>query len=118
MLKLFISQPIDGKPLKVDDLLRENVVDWVKDKYGDIELLNSSFTSTKDPVKRIGKSLTVLADADIVYFMRDFDQDIKCRAEFEACYRHMERKKDLIVILEYSTPHGIAVRTLGKEEKW
>ena len=50
--------------------------------------------------------------------MRDFDQDIKCRAEFEACYRHMGRKKDLIVILEYSTPHGIAVRTLGKEEKW
>lgn len=86
-VKVFISQPMNGK--SDEEILQEriNAVDKIKELTGkEVEILDS-FHSDYDldhgciPLKYLAKSLVILADADVIYFCRDWEKYRGCKIE-------------------------------------
>jgi len=85
MKKLFISQPMNGK---TDEEIKEErrkaiakAKDVVKD---DIEIIDSFFENAPHdarPLWFLGKSLELLATADIAYFAKGWDKARGCKIE-------------------------------------
>ena len=74
-MKIFISQPMMGKSDELIIAERKLIIERVKSMYGnDVEILDSLFNdyNTSDikhpPVALLGKSLEVLAQADVAFF--------------------------------------------------
>ena len=94
-LKIFISIPMKGLS---DEEIKKNFDDIkysLRLKYEDqyeVEFLDS-FVSEKCPAKNepvwyLGKSLEVLADADIAYFAKGWNKAKGCRIENQAAYAY------------------------------
>lgn len=85
MKKLFISQPMKDKTNEEIKAEREKAIASVKEKYGDdIEVIDSFFENAPHDAKPLwflGKSLQLLADADIAYFCKGWDQYRGCKIE-------------------------------------
>lgn len=87
MLKLFISQPMRGKT--EEQILNEREMAIVKAKAilnEDVEIIDSYFedynpSSGCVPLKYLAKSLELLADADIAYFIGDWREFRGCKIE-------------------------------------
>lgn len=99
MIKLFISQPMRG--LSDEEILetRNNIKLNAERILGEpIEVLDSffeDFTPTGNiPVAFLGKSISLLAKADIVYFAKGWEQARGCRIE------HLVAKEYEITIIE------------------
>lgn len=92
-MKVFISQPMNG--LLESQILfnRACAIEEVRKAYDDreIEVIDSYFNDYKPEghrkaVKYLGKSLELLADADLVVFVADWRDARGCRIE-NACAR-------------------------------
>ena len=87
MVKVFISQPMNGKT--EEEILTERVkaIECCKKNFGDdIEVLDSYFAEYNPeagyvPLKYLAKSLEILADADVAYFTGDWQEARGCRIE-------------------------------------
>lgn len=83
--KLFISQPMRDKTNEEIERERQNAIQSVKEKYGDdVEVIDSFFKDAPHDVKPLwflGKSLELLADADVVFFCKDWEKYRGCRIE-------------------------------------
>ena len=83
-MKIFISQPIAGK---TDDEIKGNrktAEGYLKRKYWDhtVEFLDSFFEDYNgNAVQFLGKSLMVLAEADLVVFLPGWKDNRGCRIE-------------------------------------
>lgn len=84
-MKIFISQPINGRT--DEDILakRESLIALAKEKYGEVEVIDSF---TKDPsveakgqIAMLGHSISMMADADLVVFAKDWTRARGCRVE-------------------------------------
>lgn len=84
-MKIFISQPMNGKT--DEDILakRESLIALAKEKYGEVEVIDSF---TKDPeleakgqIAMLGHSISMMADADLVVFAKDWTRARGCRVE-------------------------------------
>ena len=93
MLKVFISQPMNG--LSDEEILeaRSTAIDEAKNILGDdIEILDSyfddydpeaeGFDETVIPIKYLAKSIDILAEADVVYFVKGFRNNRGCQIEY------------------------------------
>ena len=85
MKKLFISQPMKGK--SDEDILaeRQKAIKSAEAKIGEaVEVIDSFFQEAPADVKPlwfIGKSLELLAGADIVYFAKGWQDARGCKIE-------------------------------------
>ena len=104
MLKVFISQPMNGRTNEEIMAARKDAIDDIRNKIGDgFELLDSFFddydsgsgtdngTGTDGeisapgyiPLKYLAKSIDVLAEANIVYFTWDYYNARGCNIEYD-----------------------------------
>lgn len=86
MKKLFISQPMRGKSDEEILAVRSDAVQAAKDALGEeVEVIDSFFwdapTEAK-PLWFLGKSLELLAAADVAYFARGWNEARGCRIEY------------------------------------
>lgn len=85
MKKLFISQPMRGKTDEEILAVRKLAVKQVQERIGEnVEVIDSFFQEhpTFDkPLKYLAASITLLADADVVYFTRDWYKARGCKIE-------------------------------------
>lgn len=89
-MKIFISQPMRGKSDELIAAERKLIVERVKSMYGDdIEILDSFFNDYNTsnikhpPVAFLGKSLEVLAQADVAFFSSGWKLARGCRVEYD-----------------------------------
>ena len=84
-MKLFISQPMNGREDEEIKAEREKAIESVKEKYGDdIEVIDSFFENAPHdarPLWFLGKSLELLSTADIAYFCKGWEHARGCRIE-------------------------------------
>lgn len=85
-MKLFISQPMNGKTNEEILKERQNAIDSVKEKFPgeEIEVIDSFFQDAPHDAKPLwflGKSLELLATADVAYFCKGWENARGCRIE-------------------------------------
>ncbi|MBR0411067.1 MAG: hypothetical protein IJI25_08715 [Eubacterium sp.] len=87
MIKVFISQPMKDKTEEEILKAREKAIATVKRGYGEnVEIIDSYFADYNPdagcvPLKFLAKSLELLADADIAYFAKGWQDARGCRIE-------------------------------------
>ena len=101
--KVFISQPMRG--LSDAEILedRNRAIAWAKEKYGEVEILESFFQGAPveaKPLWFLGESLKVLADADVAIFVAGYDMARGCKIELECA---MEYGITAVVLSEEDT---------------
>ena len=88
MKKLFISQPMRGKTDEEIKAEREEAIKEVESQLGEkVQVLDSFFEGAPHDAKPLwflGKSIELLAQADIAYFCRGWKEYRGCRIE-EMC---------------------------------
>ena len=94
MKKLFISLPMAGKS---EEEIRSKMAEYKENaEYlmgEELELIDTLINyvpeNVKDPaVWCLGKSIIMMADADVVYFGRGWRSARGCVVEYEAAYRY------------------------------
>ena len=87
MKRLFISQPMNGKTEKEILTVREKAIESEKAMLNDdVEVIESYFEDYNPdkgcvPLKYLSKSLELLADADVAYFAKGWENARGCRIE-------------------------------------
>ena len=98
-MKIFLSQPMSGKTDKQIRLERDNAKVYLKYlSYGeDIELIDSVFDLDEGthPLVYLGKSIELMADADIVCFMDGWGMARGCIIEHEVALKYNLKRKYL-----------------------
>ena len=88
MIKLFISQPMKGRTDEEILAERERVAKEVQEVYEDeVEVIDSFFAGEADdasPLELLGRSIQLMAGADLVYFARGWEKTRGCKIE-HAC---------------------------------
>lgn len=84
-MKVFISQPMRDKTDEQIKEERAKAVNRIKETYNeDVEIIDSFFKNVPHnakPLWFLGKSLELLADADIAYFCKDWEKYRGCKIE-------------------------------------
>ena len=84
-IKLFISQPMRDKTNEEIKSERQSAIQSVKEKYGDdVEVIDSFINDAPHDAKPLwflGKSLQLLAGADVAYFCKGWENYRGCRIE-------------------------------------
>ena len=85
MKKLFISQPMRGKSNEEILAIRSDATQAAKDAVGEeVEVIDSFFENAPvgaKPLWFLGKSLELLATADVAYFARGWSEALGCKIE-------------------------------------
>lgn len=83
--KLFISQPMKDKTNEEIERERQMAIQSVKEQYGDdVEVIDSFFKGAPHnakPLWFLGKSLELLAGADVAFFCKGWENYRGCRIE-------------------------------------
>ena len=93
MKKLFISQPMRGKTDEEILAEREKAIASAERYLGEkVEVIDSFFQNVPDveskPLWCLGKSLQLMADADVVFFAKDWEKYRGCRIENECAIEY------------------------------
>ena len=109
MKKLFISQPMNG--LSDQEILkaREEAIKAAEKEIGEkVEVLPSFFQDFKPegniPLAYLGKSISMLAEADIAYFGKGWQDARGCKIEHECALQY-----GIKIILSEFDPHKTAI---------
>lgn len=85
MIKVFISQPMRDKTDEQIEAERNRAIETIKQKYqDDVEIIDSFFKDCPHDAKPLwflGKSIEMLANADIAYFVRGWNRYRGCKIE-------------------------------------
>lgn len=85
MKKLFISQPMRGKTDEEILAVRKKAIESAEKLIGEpVEVIDSFFRAAPanaKPLWFLGKSLELLATADVVYFAEGWNETRGCRIE-------------------------------------
>ena len=87
-IKVFISQPMNGKSNDEIELERKRAIEDIKEEFDidEIIILDSFFKDAPHnakPLWFLGSSLRILSDADIAYFCNGWEQARGCKIEHE-----------------------------------
>ena len=85
-MKVFISQPMRDKTNEEIKLERARAVEVIKAKYNEeeVEIIDSFFENAPHEAKPawfLGKSITLLSSADVVYFIKGWEEYRGCKIE-------------------------------------
>lgn len=90
--KLFISQPMRDKTNEEIERERQAAIQSVKEKYGDgVEVIDSFFKDAPHDAKPLwflGKSLELLAGADVAYFCKGWENYRGCCIEHQCAVEY------------------------------
>lgn len=92
--KVFISQSMNGKSDEEIKVERAKAIDYIRTKFGDnIEILNSFIDENNPPSTNaglwyLGKSLIILAEADVAYFISGWEDARGCMLEHECAVKY------------------------------
>lgn len=91
MKKIFISMPMNDKSDKQIKLEFEQAKRKIIDKYGNVEFVDSYLgdTELEDPIEMLGKSISLMAEADAIYFCKGWEEARGCRIEREVAYQYV-----------------------------
>lgn len=82
-MKVFISQPMRGLAEREIKLNRANAIENIKRLYGDdVEIIDNYFDSDEKPLFKLGKSIELLSEADIVYLCKGWNKARGCKIEY------------------------------------
>lgn len=91
-MKVFISQPIDGRTNEEIKAERELVATEVKNRLGEeIEILDSFFENPPEeanPLSILAKSLVYLSAADLAVFVGEWEKSRGCAIEHDCARRY------------------------------
>lgn len=93
MKKLFISQPMRGKTDEEILAVRERAIESAERNIGEkVDVIDSFFQNVPEveskPLWCLGKSLMLMADADVVYFAKDWENYRDCRIDNECAVEY------------------------------
>lgn len=91
-MNIFISQPMNGKETGEIEWEREELIKDLKRYLGDdINILDTIFHFTEDVPSLIylGRSIEVLAKADLAVFMPGWEDACGCRIEHECAKNYL-----------------------------
>lgn len=96
MKKIFISQPMRDKTPECIEKERQHLIEVAKKiakkelKEDEVEILQSYNPEWKDlnPIDCLGKSLQILAQADIVIFAKDWEKARGCKIEHDVAVEY------------------------------
>lgn len=102
MAKLFISQPMKGKTDERIKTEREQAIQEAEKVLGEsVEIIDSFFENAPaeaKPLWFLGKSLELLANADIAYFAKGWENARGCKIEHDSAIAYgikcIEYKED------------------------
>lgn len=87
MLKVFISQPMNGKTNEEIEAVRQKAIASVQAEVNEeVEVIDSFFKDAPHDAKPLwflGRSLELLSTADIAYFAKGWEEARGCRIENE-----------------------------------
>lgn len=92
MKKLFISQPMDGKT--DEEILSERItaIAEAKELVGEevevIDTFYTDFSSDAKPLEYLARSISDLANADVAYFAKGWDEKRGCKIEYECATQY------------------------------
>lgn len=83
LLKIFISQPMRGKT--TDDIVQERNKIVARWEGKPVEFIDSYFSAgaSKNPTDSLGKSISLMSEADLVVFAPGWEDARGCRIEHE-----------------------------------
>ena len=91
-MKIFISQPMNGKEAEEIQRERDIAIFKLKAKYGkDVEIIDSfvkDFPKDANAAWFLGKSIQLMPSADGVLFLGDWFEARGCRMERKICYEY------------------------------
>ena len=92
-MKVFISQPMNGRTEEEILNERNKAIEFLKDNNRNIEILDSYFEDYNPqtgsiPLKYLSKSIEILADADILLCIGDWENARGCRIEHECAKQY------------------------------
>lgn len=87
MVKLFISQPMNGRTDEEILAERKAAIDIVKATISEeVEELDTFFAEgLKSPLHYLAKSIEYLADADLAVFLKGWEHARGCSIEHQCC---------------------------------
>lgn len=92
MKKLFISQPMNGKTNEEIEETRKKAISSATDMLGEpVEVIDSFFKDAPHdarPLWFLGKSLELLATADVAYFAKGWENARGCKIEHECAIEY------------------------------
>lgn len=93
MKKLFISTPMRGKTDEEILAVREKAIASAERNLGEkVEVINSFFQGMSHekntPLYLLGKAIELMADADVVYFSKDWENARGCMIENACAYEY------------------------------
>ena len=90
MIKVFISQPMNGKTPEEILEARNRAIQYVMEKYnGEAEIIDSYFKDFEEnkykivPLAYLAKSIELLATADVAVFCKGWKVARGCKIEFQ-----------------------------------
>lgn len=95
MIKVFLSQPMNGKTAKEIIVERERMAKQVEKRLGSkVEILDSLFLD--EPPKEVknigayflGKSIQLIAEADVVFLHKDWGKARGCKFERDIAFAY------------------------------
>ena len=94
-MKIMISQPMNGKTKSTIESDRQKIVEQLE-KEGH-EVLNNviDIDINKDPLYYLGKSISIMSEADAVVFIGDWRNARGCLIEYEAALAYKKYIKIL-----------------------
>lgn len=87
-MKVFISQPMNGKTTEQIERERNKAIKRVKDLLGNVEIIDSYIKieeQPKLPVEYLAKAIQLLSQADVAVFIGDWENARGCRIEKQIC---------------------------------
>ena len=91
-MKIFISQPMRNKSYTNIEQEKEEIVSWLKEEYGEIEIIDSVFPmisgKRNKPLRYLANCLELMCDADIVVFAQGYEYARKCKIEYECAVNY------------------------------
>lgn len=87
-MKYFISQPMKGLTIDEINKNRQNIKEKIIDNDKNAKILESVLKENFKPLKMLGESIKIMSEADIVIFMKGWENGRGCKIEHECCKQY------------------------------
>ena len=82
-MKVFISQPMRGLAEREIKLNRAKAIENIKRLYDDdVEIIDNCFGGSEKSLFKLGKSIELLSEADIIYLCKGWNKARGCKIEY------------------------------------
>lgn len=87
-MKYFISQPMKGLTIDEINKNRQNIKEKIIDNDKNAKILENILKENFNPLKMLGESIKIMSEADIVIFMKGWENGRGCKIEHECCKQY------------------------------